>query len=131
MFASHKPKNHVKLPFENERLPVDVLNKKSRPLSYFLITSGCDELTRKIKNSKNSLKSFLNTMGYRKLLIVRAGSDNRIHKDSDEFSLDLLAEKKCEELLRMSQLAISSSLFFALLIPSEMLVYSINLKTIC
>ena len=58
MFASYKPKNHVKLPFENERLPVDVLNKKSRPLSYFLITSGCDELTRKIKNSKNSSKSF-------------------------------------------------------------------------
>ncbi len=91
-------------------MPVDVLNKKSKPLSYFLITSGCDELTRKIKNSKNSSKSFLNTIGNRNLLIVRAGSDKRIHKDSDEFSLDLLAEEKCEELFRKSQLAKSSSL---------------------
>ncbi len=82
---------------------VDVLNKKSKPLSYFLITSGCDQLTRKIKENK-----FLNTIGNRNLLIVRAGSDKRIHKDSHEFSLDLLAEKKSEELFRKSQLSTSS-----------------------
>jgi len=84
-------------------LLVDVLNKKSKPLSYFLITSGCDQLTRKIKENK-----FLNTIGNRNLLIVRAGSDKRIHKDSHEFSLDLLAEKKSEELFRKSQLSTSS-----------------------
>jgi superfamily I DNA and/or RNA helicase len=72
--------------------------------------SGCDELTRKIKNNKMAKNSNLKRVGNRDILIVRVGRTDSIHRDSDEFGLDFLTEKKCDELISKSQLEKSSSL---------------------
>ena len=72
--------------------------------------SGCDELTRKIRNSKNSPSSYINSIGNRNLLIVRVGRTESLHRDSEEFSLEHLAEMKCDELVRKSLLTKTSSL---------------------
>jgi senataxin len=64
---------------------------------------------RKIKASLSLKNSCLKAIGNRNLSIVRIGSKERVHKDSDEFNFELKAEEKCEELIRKEELAKSSS----------------------
>ena len=81
--------------------------------------SGCDEITRRIKEIKH--KQVLKVDQKKDIMIVRLGRTDNMHKDGEEFNLDVLSRRRFEELMTKKQCEKSKSLqeFYTTFITKE------------